>query len=73
VAARLAWSGAGAVVPLRQLTAPRLRAAIEGVLADPEVRVQARRLQAAIQRCGGVVRAADLIERALASGRPVLG
>ena len=73
VAARLAWSGAGAVVPLRQLTAPRLRAAIERVLADGEVRAQAQRLQAAIQRCGGVGRAADLIERALASGQPVLG
>lgn len=73
VAARLAWSGAGAVVPLRQLTAPRLRAAIEGVLGDPEVRAQAQRLQAAIQRCGGVARAADLIERALVSGRPVVG
>jgi hypothetical protein len=37
------------------------------------VRAQAQRLQAAIQRCGGVGRAADLIERALASGQPVLG
>jgi MGT family glycosyltransferase len=73
VAARLVWSGAGAVVPLRRLTAPRLRAAIERVLADGEVRAQAQRLQAAIQRCGGVGRAADLIERALASGQPVLG
>ena len=73
VAARLAWSGAGAVVPLRQLTASRLRAAIERVLADGAVRTQAQRLQAAIQRAGGVGRAADLIERGLLSGQPVLG
>lgn len=73
VAARLAWSGAGAVVPLRRLNAPRLRAAIERVLTDGAVRTQAQRLQAAIQRAGGVGRAADLIERALASGQPVVG
>ena len=72
VAARVAWSGTGAVVPLKRLTEARLRQAIEQVLGDDGFRRHAERLQASIQRAGGVARAADLVEQAIRTGRPVL-
>ncbi|MFM7360447.1 MAG: glycosyltransferase [Cyanobium sp.] len=72
VGARLAWSGSGAVVPLKRLSAARLRAAIERVLQEDSYRAEALRLQAAIRRAGGVSRAADVVEPAVASGQPVL-
>lgn len=62
IAARLAASGAGRVVPLGRLSAERLRAAISAVLADPTCRDNARRLQAEIESAGGVGAAADRIE-----------
>jgi MGT family glycosyltransferase len=71
VAARLAWTGAGAVVPLHKLTAEKLRSAIELVLTDPSYRQNAERLSKAIDRAGGVRRAADIIEQAAATGQPV--
>ncbi|MFN9618148.1 MAG: glycosyltransferase [Synechococcaceae cyanobacterium] len=72
VAARIAWSGCGAVVPLRRLSVGRLRAAIEQGLHDPGIHANARRLQRAIQRAGGVARAATIVEQVAATGRPVL-
>ena len=38
VAARIAWTGTGAVVPLRRLSEPRLRRAIDQVWNDPACR-----------------------------------
>jgi MGT family glycosyltransferase len=70
--ARLAWSGSGAVVPLKRLSVPRLRAAIERVLQKPDYRANARRLQTAIRRSGDVSRAADVVEQAVGTGQPVL-
>ncbi|MEB3361030.1 MAG: nucleotide disphospho-sugar-binding domain-containing protein [Synechococcaceae cyanobacterium] len=72
VAARLAWSGCGCVVPLKQASVARLRAAIDRVWRDGRYRTQAQRLQQAIAGAGGVERAADIVEQAVASGRPVL-
>lgn len=72
VAARVGWSGSGAVVPLKRLSEPRLRQAIERVLREARYRDNALRLQRSIQQAGGVQRAADLVERAIATGRPVL-
>lgn len=72
VAARVAWSGSGAVVPLKRLAEQRLRQAIDRVLADGSYRANALRLQQAIQGSGGEQRAADLVEQAIATGRPVL-
>lgn len=71
VAARVAWSGSGAVVPLKRLSETRLRQAIDHVLSEPGHRDSALRLQRAIQRAGGVERAADIVEQAIATGRPV--
>jgi MGT family glycosyltransferase len=72
IAARLAWSGAGEVVPLSRLSAPRLRAAIQRVLTEDSYKNNASRLQDAIAHAGGVRRAADIIEQAISTGKPVL-
>jgi MGT family glycosyltransferase len=72
VAARVAWSGSGAVVPLKRATVARLRAAIDQVWGDPAYRQNAQRLQQAIAASGGVARAADIVEQAINTGQPVL-
>lgn len=72
VAARVAWSGCGAVVPLKQLSEERLRQAIDRVRQDGSARHNAQRLQLEIQRSGGVQRAADLVEQAIRAGQPLL-
>jgi len=65
VAARIAYTKTGVVVPLQQLTVERLRAGVDQVMADASYRENARRLQRAIQRTNGLEAAADLIEQAL--------
>jgi zeaxanthin glucosyltransferase len=72
VAARIAWTGTGKVVPLKRLSVARLRRAIEQVLTEGAYKKEALRLQTAIHRAGGVQRAADLIEQAIRTGEPVL-
>lgn len=66
VAARIAWTGTGAVVPLRRLTPARLRRAVDAVWHSDTYRCNARHLQRAIARAGGVARAADIVEQAIA-------
>jgi MGT family glycosyltransferase len=72
VAARIAWTGAGEVLPLSRLNVPRLRAAIQQVLTQDSYKNNATRLQAAINRAGGVRRAADIVEQAISTNKPVL-
>lgn len=72
VAARVAWTGAGVRVPLKGLRVPQLRQAIVQVLTHDSYRKQALRLQAAIQRAGGVDRAVQIIMQAVSTGKPVL-
>jgi MGT family glycosyltransferase len=72
VASRLAWTGAGEVLLLSRLKVPRLRAAIERVLTEDSYKNNASRLQEAIRRAGGVRRAADIVEQAISTGKPVL-
>ncbi len=71
VAARIAWTGAGEVVPLSDLSIPKLRSAIKRVLTEDSYRQNAFRLQEAIRRSGGVSRAADIVEQVIAMGKPV--
>jgi zeaxanthin glucosyltransferase len=68
VAARIAYTGTGLVVPVKELTVERLRAAVNLVIADPRYRENAGRLRQAISRTNGLELAADLIERALVRG-----
>jgi zeaxanthin glucosyltransferase len=72
VAARIAWTGTGKVVPLKRLSVSKLRSAIELVLTEDSYKKNALRLQEAIKRAGGVKKAADIIEQVLATGRPVV-
>ncbi len=72
VAARLTWTGAGEMVSLSRLSVPRLRNAIQKVLTEDSYKKNALRLQEAIQRAGGVNRAADIVEQVVSTGKPVL-
>lgn len=72
VAARIAWTGAGECVPLRRLNVARLRTVIQQVLRQDSYKQQVLRLQQATHRAGGVQRAADIVEQAVATGKPVL-
>jgi zeaxanthin glucosyltransferase len=72
VAARIAWAGAGEVVPVKKLSVPRLREAINRVLTQESYKQNALRLQEAIRRAGGVTRAVDIVEQAVSTGKPVL-
>jgi MGT family glycosyltransferase len=72
VAARLAWAGAGEFVPLSRLSVPRLQTAIKQVLTEDCYKHNTSRLQVAIRRSGGVSHAADIVERVVSTGKPVL-
>ncbi len=72
VAARIAWTGAGEAIPLSRLSVPKLRGAIQRVLTEDSYENNASRLQEAIHRAGGVKRAADIIEQAVSTGKPIL-
>jgi UDP:flavonoid glycosyltransferase YjiC (YdhE family) len=65
VSARVKARGACVVVPLRKLSAARLREAVILVLHDARYREAAQDLQRAIQRMDGPGRAADLIDEML--------
>jgi zeaxanthin glucosyltransferase len=61
IATRIVRTGAGELVPLKQLTVDRLNRTISRVLTDVSYRTQAQRMQSIVQQSGGVKRAADLI------------
>lgn len=71
VAARVAWIGAGEIVPLNKLTAARLQTAIKLVLTQDSYRQNALRLKRSIAESGGVSHAADIIELAISTRKPV--
>lgn len=62
VAARIAWTKTGEVVPLSQCNVDNLATAIQKVLIQPEYRQNAQKLQAEILQAGGVSKAAEIIE-----------
>ncbi len=72
IAARIAWTGAGEVVPLKKVSVEKLQKAIKQVFTEDSYKQNALRLQAAIKQAGGVSRAADIIEQVVATGKPVL-
>jgi UDP:flavonoid glycosyltransferase YjiC (YdhE family) len=67
VAARIAYTGTGTVVPYRRVHPDRLAQAVRTVLEDGRYREKARRLQAAIQAAKGLERAAEIIDACLRS------
>ncbi len=72
VARRLQWLELAEVVLPRQLTASRLRQAVERVLGDPGYRERADERAREIAGLDGVHRAADVVEEAFHTKRPVL-
>lgn len=70
IAARLAHSGAGRMVPLRQLRLDTLTAVLAELRANPRYRARARELQAAGRAAGGVATAADWVEGLALNPRP---
>ena len=72
VAARIAWTGAGEVIPLGKLSVERLRKAVKQVLTEDSYKKNALRLQEAIKLAGGATKAADIIEEAISASKPIL-
>lgn len=72
VAARIAWTGTGEVVPLKRLNVSKLRSALKRVLTEDSYKKNALRLQEAIKRAGGVKKAADIVEQVVATGKPIV-
>ncbi|MEG4498818.1 glycosyltransferase [Microcoleus sp. F10-C6] len=72
VAARIAWTGVGEVFSLKELSVSKVRSAIVKVLTQESYKQRAIEMQEAIARSGGVKRAADIIEQAVLTGKPVL-
>jgi UDP:flavonoid glycosyltransferase YjiC (YdhE family) len=60
------------MLPLERLRANRLTPLVKRVLTQESYRQQAMRLQAEIRKIDGVRRAADIVERVLSTGKPVL-
>ena len=72
VAARIAWTGTGKVVPLEEVSVENIRRAIEQIIRKDSYKNNALKLQESIKQAGGVTKAADIIEQAIATGKPVL-
>ncbi|MEA5578440.1 glycosyltransferase [Anabaena sp. UHCC 0451] len=72
VASRIVWSGCGEAIPVKKVNVDNLQVAINKVLTEDSYRKNALRLQAAIQKAGGVKRAIDIVEQAVSTGKPVL-
>lgn len=72
MAARLARVGASEVVPLSNLSVPKLKACIEKVLFNQSYRDNAMELSNDIQKSGKVCRAVDIIEQVIKTRAPVL-
>ena len=72
VAARIAYTGSGEMIPLKKVRVEKLQKAIKQVLTEDSYKKNALKLQEAIKRAGGVIRAADIIEQAVSIGKPVL-
>ncbi|RUT04075.1 putative UDP-glucosyltransferase YjiC [Dulcicalothrix desertica PCC 7102] len=72
VAARVAWAGCGEALPIKSVTVSKLRTAIQKVLMENSYKQNALKLQSCIRHAGGVSRAVDIIEQAVATGKPVI-
>ena len=65
VAARIAFTGTGLVVPIQELSVERLRSAVDQVLTEPSYKEKAEALQKAIREADGLKKAAQIIDRVL--------
>ncbi len=72
VARRVEWVGAGEVLPIRKVSAKRLRSLLQRVLNEPSYRKAALRCRDEIRKVDGAAVAAEIIAGAFKSGEPVL-
>ncbi len=72
VAARIAWTGTGEVIPLKKVSVAKLQQAIKQVLIGKSYKRNAVKLQEAMIK-GGVAKAADIIEEVISAEKSVLG
>ncbi len=70
-AARIAHSGAGLCAPFHHGTPQELRGVVQRVLSEEKFRQRAQELQLAMRAAGGPRRAAEIVEEALLTRRPV--
>ncbi|MBB3204360.1 MGT family glycosyltransferase [Rhodopirellula rubra] len=71
IGARFNWSGCGESIPANSVSVDKLIKAITQVLRVPSYRENARLMQSAIERCGGVTKVADIVELAASSNQPI--
>jgi zeaxanthin glucosyltransferase len=64
IAARVAWTGAGTVIPRPRFTASLLRRSVQAILGSTAAYDAARRVAESIRQAGGVERAVKIIEEA---------
>ena len=72
IAARVAWTGAGEMLPAKRVTPDRLRLLVSRVRKDSSYRAAAERIRHSIEIGGGARMAAEIIEKSLLSGDEVL-
>jgi len=68
----VAYSGAGLCASFKRCKPQELRMLVQRVLTDDTFRRRARELQQAMLAAGGAQRAADIVEQALTTRRPVV-
>ena len=71
VASLIQSTGVGVRAPFYGGSADEVRRAVERVLVEDRFRTRAKELQQALHAAGGVRRAADIVETAIATRRPV--
>ena len=72
IAARVAWSGAGIDLRTGRPTPEQVRRAVRSVLSEPDHSAAARRVARSFAEHDGPREVADLLERLVATGGPVL-
>lgn len=72
IAARVGWSGAGVDLRTGRPTAEQVGRAVRAVLSDPDHGASARRVARSFAEHDGPQEVADLLERLVATGGPVL-
>ncbi len=72
VASRIAWTGTGEVIPLKKVSVETLQRAIKQVLTSESYTINAVQFQKAMRKAGRVGKAADIIEQAVSTRKPVL-
>ena len=66
IAQRIVWCRAGKIVSFKTSSVERIRAGVLEVLKDTSYSIAAGEVQRSIQKSGGVIRAAEVLEQTLA-------